>query len=172
MADVIVDACVMHSAGETENIQAVDARSLLDSVMTSGASVILEDRLEREWSAHSSGYALRWRAALESRSRIVRTKLREASWVPFEISLGYLDFSNAACARKDGHLVLASLHFRAIVISSEVASRNVFTHVSKYFDALCEVRWSHPSDFRRIELVCSRRMASPQEWFLTYRFIP
>lgn len=166
MADVIIDTCVLRGAGETDNVNSIACRSILDAVYDADCLVIADDILRAEWDDHASCYSLRWRAALESQARLITVSLAEANWVPFDQALTYLDASNAVCARKDAHLVLTALRFRAFVVSSERASRRVLGRLALYFDALFEVAWAPTDQVVRIKAVCRRTVQIPRDWYL------
>lgn len=168
MVDAVVDACVMRSAGETDFWESVNARSALDAIFSAEVDVIVDLGLLAEWDKHASAYSLKWRASLETKGRIVFVELNECAFDAFNLSLKYMDSSNAMCAKKDSHLVISALNFKAIIISNENSSRGVFHRLSFFLDALFEVRWVKPSSHILLGRVMRREIPAPNFWSLAH----
>lgn len=167
MTDVTIDACVMRSAGITEDVQAIAARTTLDEVYKSSACVLADTQLVAEWEKHESTYAISWRAAMETQARIINVSCNDDRW-GLKGRIEALDCSRSACALKDVHLVMTALTFSSFIVSSERASRGIFVQLALGCDALLEVYWAHPDEYSVISKVCNGMTGRSPTWSLAY----
>ena len=168
MKDVIVDANIVRAAGTTDCQQSIAARSILDLILHSKHAVVADKTLLTEWNKHQSSFAIEWRAALESQARLVEVTIHPYLLDAFHLAAQRLDYSNRACASKDSHLVLTALGTFSIVVSSELASRGVFSRLAVWFDALYEVLWVHPDCYNSLRSVINDGNRPPDVWRLCF----
>ncbi len=69
---LVIDADVVHSAGETEHPVSSACRRFLETVLDAGHRVVMTDAIMIEWRNHLSRYSRRWRRQMYGRRRVYR----------------------------------------------------------------------------------------------------
>ena len=142
---VVVDACVMRSAGETEHPISSCCRKTLSDILTICHHAIVNDRLRDEWSRHASHRAKKWVGAMTRRG-----KIDEATDFKAGISFSGVRTDDRAIIEKDRMLVDIAYGSGCIVISTDDKVRLALERTgNEKFTR--EIRWFNPctapSDF-------------------------
>ena len=142
---VVVDACVMRSAGETEHPISSCCRKTLSDILTICHNAIVNDRLRDEWSRHASHRAKKWVGAMTRRG-----KIDEATDFKAGITLRDVRADDRAIIEKDRMLVDIAYGSGCIVISTDDKVRLALERTgNEKFTR--EIRWFNPctapSDF-------------------------
>lgn len=168
MTEFVVDACVLRSAGYGTSEESVGSRDFIDEVYSGRHQAFLSEKLEDEWMRHASRLALAWIASMETHGLLLRAEPNRALGVEIDRYVASLDCSYLSCAQKDVHLIKSALSFRAIIVSGEIRSRNIFCQLSMRFDALHEIRWVQPMVIIGHGLVAGVVNAYPIAWTLSH----
>ena len=71
---LVIDADVVHSAGETEHPVSSACRKFLETVLVVGHRVVITDAILTEWHHHLSRYSRKWLTQMYGRKRVCRIK--------------------------------------------------------------------------------------------------
>lgn len=168
MADLVIDACILKSAGHGTDNMSRTSRELLEAVFDADCYVVTSADLEKEWMKHAGKIALAWMAAMESRGKILHVVITAGREIGLLAAIDGLNESHRKCASKDAHLVLLSLQVFGLIVSHERASRGVFSMLSRTFDSLADVYWICPDLLLRHGVISGGLRTCPSTWGLSH----
>lgn len=102
----MVDASLASAAGASPHPDSFRSREFLREVLKISHRIVMTGFLAREWDRHQSLFALRWRAEMRSRDKVI-----DISGIENELVRHQLVMSKAV--EKDLHLVEAALRIRS-----------------------------------------------------------
>lgn len=168
MTELVIDACILRSAGYGTDDMSRSSRELLETVLDADCYVATSVDLEKEWMKHAGKIALAWMAAMESKGKILHVVVAGGMESGLLAAIDRLNESHRRCAGKDVHLILLSLQAFALIVSHEKASRGVFSSLSHTFDSLADVYWVYPDLFLRHGVMYGGLRACPSTWALSH----
>ena len=161
---LVIDATVVHAAGETEKVDSSATRNFLFAVLEICHRAVLTTQIRQEWSRHQSKVTRRWRVAMYARRKI--SELNVSADLALRSRLTRrrnLDASNAIL--KDAHLIEAAREADEIVVSMDERARALFN-----VQELKSILWVNPISEPQRALDWLHDGAPPvQEWKLGYR---
>lgn len=141
---LVIDADIVHSAGETEHPISSTCREFLDTVLDVGHHVVMTKAIGEEWHRHISKYSKRWRRRMWARKRVV-----EITGERDETLRGRIDASvpqdQKAMAAKDVHLVEAALATDQLITSQDERVRSALRTASNNVGELKRIVWVNPT---------------------------
>jgi hypothetical protein len=138
---IVIDACVGASAGQSEDPTARCCREFLEEVLSICHRMVLTPDLVREWDEHASGFALRWRALMESRDKVVR--IGDLPDLRSEIDSAARSLGDRKAMLKDAHLVAAAMAADGVIASRDAEARKLFVAVASDIKGLGKIAWQH-----------------------------
>ncbi|MEW6219041.1 MAG: hypothetical protein AB1634_05820 [Thermodesulfobacteriota bacterium] len=107
---IVIDASVARAAGSAEHPVSTACRDFLIQILRICHRVVMTVEIAEEWKKHQSGFALRWRAAMESKRKVVRPSVAELpSGLREQAEALPLPPRRMSALLKDLHLVEAAL---------------------------------------------------------------
>ncbi len=140
---LVVDACVLHSAGGHEQPMSRACGRALNEITAVGHFVVVTPAIKEEWMEHAALYSLRWLSLAQSRQRIHSIEDVPEPQLRARIEDSGLQASRIAAALKDVHLLEAARQTDHAIISRDGAARNIFLQIPRVMDGLA---WVHPVD--------------------------
>ena len=141
---LVIDADVVHSAGETEHPVSSACRRFLETVLDVGHHVVMTDAILAEWRHHMSRYSRRWRRRMYGRRLVIQIEVNED-----EILRGRIDAAvhrdQRAIVDKDIHLIEAAIATDRLVTSKDESARGVFKGASDGVVDLQQIVWVNPT---------------------------
>ena len=135
---LVVDACVMRAAGDTEHPVSSCCRKTLSDILTICHHAIVDDRLRDEWNRHASHRAKKWVGAMTRRG-----KIDEASDSKAGILLAGVSPHDRAIIEKDRMLVDIAYGSGRIIVSTDDRVRIALARTgNEKFTR--EIRWFNP----------------------------
>ena len=143
---LVIDADVVHSAGETEHPVSSACRRFLETVLDVGHQVVMTDAIMAEWHHHMSRYSIRWRRQMYGRRRVYRidqAKERDNNLRNRIDAVVHRD--QRAIVAKDVHLIEAAFATDQLVTSKDESARGVFKDASGGVSELRQIVWVNPT---------------------------
>lgn len=138
--ELVVDACVAMSAGETVHPVSSACRVLLQHILEICHHVVCDQNLSDEWNRHQSRFTRKWRLAMAARHKPLRVIVPDPSGLDLE------KFPEDArpAVEKDLHVLETALSSgQEIVTSDDALFRALGT--SKAGERLRDrITWHHP----------------------------
>lgn len=144
MSRLVVDACVLRAAGETEVPSSISCRQALDAIYKRNHRVATTPRILEEWNKHQSLLARRWRSSMESFRRLDAVSDSPVSELRQRVEEGLPLAVNREAALKDVHLVEAATRADRAIVSQETLARNLFNLVPGEPKILDGIAWVDP----------------------------
>ena len=116
----------------------------LRSILDICHSVVVTESIEDEWNAHRSRWALRWRSAMESRSKIQFRSASEDNALRSLVRTAVSSQSVAQDLEKDARLLEACRQGDLIVASADCEARRGFARCASDIGWLGRVVWVNP----------------------------
>lgn len=142
---LVIDASVARSAGETEHPVSSACRQTLTSVLKICHKMVTCKEIDIEWKNHQSNFALKWRAAMQSKGKIVRIQISEDSALPDKLKQLNLSHKKTSAMLKDAHLIEAARQTGLRVISTDETVRALFQSAAMRIDELKSICWVNPT---------------------------
>ena len=142
---LVIDASVAKSAGETEHPVSSACRQTLTSVLKICHRMVTCREIDAEWKKHQSGFSLKWRAAMQSKGKIVRIVIPEDSNLPNKFEQLDVPGNRRKAMLKDLHLVEAARQTDLRIVSSDEAARKLFRAAAEHIDELKPIFWINPT---------------------------
>lgn len=142
---LVIDASVARSAGETEHPVSSACRQTLTSVLKICHRMVMCKEIDVEWRKHQSGFALKWRAAMQSKGKIVRIEIPKDSALPEKLEGLHVGEKGIKAMLKDIHLIEAAMQTDLRIVSSDEAARKLFRAASEHIDELKPIYWVNPT---------------------------
>jgi len=163
--NIVIDADIARSSGESEHPISSSSRKLLEMVKDKGHYIAMCPLLRAEWSKHKSIYARKWLASMFAKKK-VNFVVHKSEFKAF-IEENLLEDKMKKIASKDSHLVDAALLTDKVITSNDSTARKAFCEISSKNKILEEIIWLHSStDNNFIEIFFSRDCFVPPEKFL------
>ena len=128
MSDLVIDADIMRSAGESEHPHSSNSRRLLETIRDAGHRMVQCAPLTAEHKKHQSAFASTWRASMVSRKRWVQWVYQEDRKLR-EVLVAALPLAASAqrdAVLKDAHLLEAASATDGRILSKDAKARNLF----------------------------------------------
>lgn len=142
---LVIDASVAKSAGETEHPVSSACRQTLISVLKICHRMVTCKESDVEWKKHQSGFALKWRAAMQSKGKVVRIEIPKDSTLPEKLERLAVPEKGKKAMLKDLHLIEAARQTDSRIVSSDEAARKLFRAASEHIDELKPIHWINPT---------------------------
>ena len=143
---LVIDADVVHSAGETEHPVSSACRRFLETVLDVGHQVVMTDAIMAEWRHHMSRYSRRWRRQMYGRKRVYRIEMEKER---DDNLRGRIDAAvhrdQKAIIAKDVHLIEAAIAMDQLVTSKDESARDAFKDASNGVVELKQIVWVNPT---------------------------
>ena len=141
---LVIDADIVSSAGETKHPISRTCRKFLDTLLDVGHQVVMTEAIREEWHRRISRYSKRWRRRMWARKRVVKiTGERD------ETLRGRIDASvsqdQRAMVAKDVHLVEAALATDRLITSQDERVRSALRTASNNVGELKRIVWVNPA---------------------------
>ncbi len=135
---LVVDACVLRAAGETEHLVSSRCRYTLNSILAICHHAVLDDRLRAEWKKHASRRAKKWWGTMQRRGKIDKAS-------PYKAAIRYAGESkeDRAIIEKDRMLIDIAHGTGKIIITLDTTLMQALRHAGNE-RFLNEIRWLQP----------------------------
>ena len=155
---LVIDTNIVKAAGRTLHPTSRRCRDFLDEVLKISHRAVLTPELTAEWDTHQSLFALRWRADMRSKAKIVDLDRVENDEIRHQVRL-------TKAALKDLHLVEAAVATdRTVVSLDDRASQDLCVEATR------EIVWVNAVGEGGHAIYWLRTGANPKdEWKLGYR---
>ncbi len=152
---LVIDADVVHSAGETEHPISSGCRRFLETVLDAGHQIVMTDAIMTEWRNHLSRYSRRWRKQMYGRRRVYQIEKEKERDNNLRKRIDRAVHKNQkAIVAKDAHLIEAAIATDRLVTSRDESVRGVFKGASDQVSDLKQIVWVNPT----------RDEETPVEW--------
>lgn len=143
---LVIDADVVHSAGETDHPVSSACRRFLETVLDAGHQVVMTDAIMTEWRNHLSRYSRRWRKQMYGRRRVYRIEKKKERDNNLRQRIDRAVHRNQrAIVDKDVHLIEAAIATDRLVTSKDESARGVFKDASDGVVDLQQIVWVNPT---------------------------
>ena len=123
---LVVDASVLRGAGEKAG-HSSHCTQVLNTVLEICHRAVFCSEIQTEWNTHQSRMAVKWRAAMNARKKLVRIDIQTHSKRVAARVSGCLQATAAqrAALAKDVHLLAAAAHSDRIVVTGDHALKDL-----------------------------------------------
>jgi hypothetical protein len=135
---LVVDACVLRSAGDTEHPVSSKCRQTLNNILSICHHAVLNEKLRAEWNLHASRRAKKWWGAMQRRGKIDAASRSQAG-----IRLARVSAQDRSIIEKDRMLVDIAYGTGRIIISRDNALIEALQRTDNE-RFLNEIRWFNP----------------------------
>ena len=143
---LVIDADVVHSAGETDHPISSACRRFLETVLDVGHQVVMTDAIMAEWHHHMSRYSRRWRRQMYGRRRVYRIEMQKERDNNMRKRIDRaVHRDQRAIVAKDVHLIEAAIATDRLVTSKDGSARGVFKDASDGVVELKQIVWVNPA---------------------------
>lgn len=162
---LVVDACVLRSAGSSGSPTPTECRAILEEIKNSRKHVSIDRKLLAEWRRHKSRYSATWISAMFSRRLIEQIDRFSGKSISVEDAVSKLGEPDRSVALKDIHLIRIAVDRGYCVISCERRCRAAFHKAAVYCSEMSKVFWIFPFEPGACDAVAGR-CVTPPEWRL------
>ncbi|WP_164114947.1 hypothetical protein [Stenotrophomonas maltophilia] len=156
--EVVVDADVARSSGETEHPISSSCRRALNLMSENQHYFVACPKVLAEWRKHASGFAKRWLNNMIARKRVAFiTASPDYASALAEIDM---DDKKKGIAQKDAHLIDAARAKGLFVTSRDDTARTSIQGISELSDLCRGIAWVNPVSEAEILEVCLTRSRS------------
>lgn len=122
-----------------------NCRAALGAMLTYCHRVAINGEIKREWDEHQSRWAMKWRAGMVARKKLV---VLEDPGPDLERAIDGLGVSEATgrAMKKDAHLVDAALKTDRRILSRDSTARRLYASASGTLNDTRDVHWVMPED--------------------------
>lgn len=140
--EVVVDADVARSSGETKHPVSSSCRKALTLMLENQHYFVACPKVRAEWRKHASAFARTWLSTMIARKRVV---FIEANPV-FATALEKIDLDDKtmSIAQKDAHLIDAARARGLFVTSQDDNARTNIRGIRALKDLYSEIAWVNP----------------------------
>ncbi len=169
---ITIDASIARASGHTDHPTSQRCRDCLDTIRDHGHRMVMTDQLREEWDRHQSAFALRWRASMQSRGRVIAIKAALDDDLRDRIEQTAASLAQQVAIAKDVHLVAAARATDRTILSLDEVMRRLLRRASGQVRELRLLVWANPD--READGVVAwlragakpdapRRLGAPQE---------
>jgi len=150
--EVVVDADVARSSGETDHPISSSCRRALILMLNNEHYFVACSQVRAEWGKHASGFAKRWLTSMIARKRVVFITASP----DFATALAQIDLNDKTkdVALKDAHLVDAARARGLFVTSRDDNARSSIRGISALNDLCRGIAWVNPVSEAEILETC------------------
>jgi hypothetical protein len=142
MLEVVIDADVARSSGETEHPVSSSCRKVLSAMLDKEHCFVACPQLLSEWKRHGSGFATRWLASMVARKRVAFiTTNRDFAKAVAAIAM---DDATKQSAQKDAHLIDAARAKGLFVTSRDDNARTSIRKLVALNHLWRDIAWVNP----------------------------
>ena len=141
---LVIDANVARSAGESEHPVSGACRKFLEVVSEVGHRLVMTDAIRTEWQDHQSIFAAVWLGQMTSRQMVVEITGERSEALRRRVDASLFPDQRAAVA-KDLHLVEAAMATERLVTSQDKRARRTFAQASEAVSELKQIVWVNPT---------------------------
>lgn len=151
---LVIDADVLHSAGESDHPISSACRTFLETVFNVGHCVVITDAIQEEWRRHSDSRITRiWRRRMYGRRLFIWFQGEEDKILRGRINAA-VDSDHKGIVNRDVHLIEAAIATDRLVTSRDETARGAFKIASNDIREIVEIVWVNPT----------RACEEPIEW--------
>lgn len=150
--EVVVDADVARSSGETEHPISSSCRKALILMLDNQHYFVACPQVRAEWGKHASGFAKRWLTSMIARKRVAFVTASP----DFATALAQIDLNDKAkhIAQKDAHLIDAARAKGLFVTSRDDNARTSIRGIRALNDLCRGIAWVNPVSEAEILEAC------------------
>jgi len=145
---LVIDASVARAAGgeDADSPTAKYCRDFLRAVLTICHHVVMTPEISEEWKRHQSGFARKWRTAMEARKKVHYIESAFNNEFREKIVQALLGTKSSAyeAVQKDFLLVEAALATDKIIVSRDDTVRELFSLTASSVGELRPIVWANP----------------------------
>lgn len=150
--DVVIDANLARSAGQTVHPLSSTARQLLINIYEQRHHILFCRKLSHEWRTHSSLFSKKWLATMIAKKRYKFVEsLNQTELVLESLSISPQLEKLKYEALKDAHLIDLALCGDKIIFSNEVVARKAFCELLENEPHIMSIYWFSP--VRDLEII-------------------
>ena len=143
---LVIDADVVHSAGETEHPISSACRKFLETVLDVGHHVVITDAILAEWHHHMSRYSKRWHRQMYSRRRVYRIEMQKERDENLRNRIDQaVHRDQKKIVDKDVHLIEAAIATDRLITSNDGRARRAYRNVANEVEELKQIVWVNPT---------------------------
>lgn len=159
---LVVDACVLRSAGGREHPDSAVCGRALEEIRSVGHIVVHTPAMYSEWMEHKSRYSLAWLSRMESK-RLIESLPNDPvdQQLRARIEGSGQHVNRIKAAMKDVHLLEAARHTDRAIISVERRSKEIFMQIPKVLDGIA---WVDPIQHTDAACKWLREGARAKSW--------
>ena len=144
---IVIDASVARSAGETDAVDSVNARRVLEEIRKICHRMVLTPYLEKEWETHRSRFAKAWQASMVSKRKVeVVPDPSDDDPLQQIPRLPVFSPKKAKAVRKDLHLLSAAFQTDRLILSQDESLKNDLRLAETASPQLKKLRWLNPRE--------------------------
>ena len=137
---LVVDACVLRSAGETVHPVSSTCRVCLEKIRTICHKVIVTNDLKEEWNKHKSRFSSLWLVSMAARKKyLVNNELPDV-----DIDFSTFSKKSESAVRKDIHLVEAAYAADKIIVTLDTSFESALKETSEGESIHGSLTWINP----------------------------
>lgn len=142
---VVVDACVLRSASESDVPLPKQCREALDAVRKGGRTVVACKTLQAEWRNHRSLYSQCWLTSMYAKRRVKVVDAYLPRSQSAEHAISRLAEPLKSHGLKDVHLLRLAIDNDGMIVSSERRCRESFSAAKSSFAPIGNVAFVDPA---------------------------
>ena len=142
--NLVVDADVARSAGESKHSISSACRRFLDTMSEVGHSVVMTKAIGEEWRRHRSGYSATWLTRMYGKKQVYRAAIEPDAYLRHRVNNVVTGHQRNAAA-KDVHLIEAALGTDRLVASQDERARAAFRNAARGARELNPIVWVNPT---------------------------
>jgi len=143
----VIDASVARSAGKRKSIDPVAStcRDFLQKALDICYRVVMNKKISDEWDEHQSQFALKWRATMKAKKKIVSLSQVSHKRLREKIKKATSDVREYEAMKKDLHLIRSALATDKIIISRDNEARECYSKIRDEVIELTSLIWVDPT---------------------------
>ncbi len=140
--EVVIDADVARSSGETEHPVSSSCRRALTLLLKNQHYFVACPQVRAEWRKHSSGFAKKWLATMIARKQVAFITAN----LEFSSALAQIEMDDRTkkIAQKDAHLIDAARSKGLFVTSRDDNARTCIREITVLIELCRGVAWVNP----------------------------